>query len=125
MASRILEIYNCPVIVLSYNKENKTFHGSGRSISGINLYEVLSKCSKYILQFGGHEMAAGLTVNEDKIDDFVNEFKAVLNSKLSIFSLFDVVNKLTQSDACPSLPQALIIGAYLKPKWYEEIKVMV
>ena len=42
-------------------------------------------------------------------------------AKLSIFSLFDVVNKLTQSDACPSLPQALIIGAYLKPKWYEEI----
>lgn len=105
VASRILEIYNCPVIVLSYNKENKTFHGSGRSISGINLYEVLSKCSKYILQFGGHEMAAGLTVNEDKIDDFVNEFKAVLNSYDDV--LFENIKKYDTSIVCKDISKKL------------------
>ena len=79
VASRILEKYNCPVIILSYNPENNTYHGSGRSINGINLYSLLTQCSEFIAQFGGHEMAAGLTVNAKDIDNFVNKFNSLVD----------------------------------------------
>lgn len=74
VASRIQEVYTCPVILLTYDEEKTTYHGSCRSIDGINIYDVLNSCSSYIKQFGGHEMAAGLTVEVDKIDDFCNAF---------------------------------------------------
>lgn len=105
VASRILEIYNCPVIIFSHNKENKTYHGSGRSIAGINLYEVLTKCNKNILQFGGHEMAAGLTVSEDKIDNFINDFESTLNTYDD--SLFENIKKYDTTLVCRNINKKL------------------
>ena len=60
VASRLCNRFGCPVILLS--KEGNVAKGSGRSIEGMNLYAALSGASEYLTQYGGHEMAVGLTI---------------------------------------------------------------
>lgn len=62
VSGRIKDAYNRPTIVLTKGKEMPK--GSGRSIDGYNLFEELMKCKEYIYKFGGHPMAAGLTIEE-------------------------------------------------------------
>lgn len=73
VASRILERYNRPVILIC--EEDEIGRGSGRSIDGFNLFENISACKDLLLKFGGHELAAGITIEKSKI----NEFKKRLN----------------------------------------------
>ena len=68
VASRLLEMFQKPVILFSINDGEAT--GSARSVDGFSLYKALSHCSEHILYFGGHVKAAGLTITTDKIDDF-------------------------------------------------------
>ncbi|TGY43752.1 single-stranded-DNA-specific exonuclease RecJ [Clostridium sartagoforme] len=66
VAGRIKEKYNLPCIVLTGAKEMPK--GSARSIEGYNITEELSKCKELIEKFGGHPMAAGLSLKEENID---------------------------------------------------------
>ena len=75
VASRLVERYGKPCIVIS--KSGDVAKGSGRSIDGFSLYDALSYCSDILVQYGGHVLAAGLTVDSDKIDAFrekINEY---------------------------------------------------
>ena len=65
VAGRVKEKYNMPCIVLTKGKEMPK--GSARSIEGYNITEELSKCSELIEKFGGHPMAAGLSIKEENI----------------------------------------------------------
>ena len=65
VAGRVKEKYNLPCIVLSKGKEMPK--GSARSIEGYNITEELSKCANLIEKFGGHPMAAGLSLKEENI----------------------------------------------------------
>ncbi|MCM8711727.1 single-stranded-DNA-specific exonuclease RecJ [Clostridium sp. SYSU_GA19001] len=65
IAGRIREKYNVPAIVLTKGKEG--VKGSGRSIEEYNMFEELLKCKDLLTKFGGHPMAAGLSLEEDKI----------------------------------------------------------
>ncbi len=67
-ASRLAEQYALPTVMISLNGENGK--GSCRSCSGFNLYEALSACSGYLEGFGGHALAAGLTIRRGEIDRF-------------------------------------------------------
>ena len=67
-ASRLAEQYNLPTVMISLSGENGK--GSCRSCSGFNLYEALSACSEYLDGFGGHALAAGLTIRRSQIDPF-------------------------------------------------------
>ncbi len=82
IASRISRKYNRPAIVIGFDG-----HGigkaSGRSIEGLNLVEALSRCSESLDKFGGHEMAAGLTIRKEKIETFAAEFRRVARELLS------------------------------------------
>ena len=78
VASRLVERYNCPVILLTYDKDKNNYHGSCRSVDGINIYDVLCKCSSNIQQFGGHKMAAGLSVKLEEIRNFSDKFLSVM-----------------------------------------------
>ena len=49
--------------------------GSARSISSFNIYQAIKECSQHLSGFGGHKYAAGLTIDEDKIPEFVECFK--------------------------------------------------
>ena len=62
IAGRIREAYNKPVFVLT--KGSDGVKGSGRSIEAYSMYEELVKCSDLLMQFGGHPMAAGLSMEE-------------------------------------------------------------
>ncbi len=75
VASRICEHYGKPAIVLSFDGE--IAHGSGRSIEGFSLYDCINSAREYTEKFGGHALAAGLTLKKDNIDVFrsaVNEY---------------------------------------------------
>lgn len=65
VAGRVRERYNLPTIVMTKGKDMPK--GSARSIEGYNMFEELNKCKEYINKFGGHPMAAGLSVEEDNL----------------------------------------------------------
>ncbi len=67
-ASKLVEKYGKPCIVISASGDRSV--GSGRSISGFSLFDALSASAHTLVKFGGHELAAGLTVKEDDIADF-------------------------------------------------------
>jgi single-stranded-DNA-specific exonuclease len=66
IAGRIKEIYYKPTIVLT--KAEEGVKGSGRSIEAYDMYERLTACKEYFLKFGGHKMAAGLSLKEENIE---------------------------------------------------------
>lgn len=66
IAGRIREKYNLPSFVLT--RAHEGVKGSGRSIEGYNMFEELVKCKNLLDKFGGHPMAAGLSLKEENID---------------------------------------------------------
>ncbi|MEZ4800826.1 MAG: single-stranded-DNA-specific exonuclease RecJ [Flavobacteriales bacterium] len=81
VASRLVEEFYKPSIVLT-ETEGK-LSGSARSIPGIDLYEVLGKCDDLLEQFGGHAMAAGLSMAPKHFDEFRVRFDAIIKEQLS------------------------------------------
>ena len=67
-ASRLAEQFSLPAIMVCLNGD----HGKGscRRYGGFNLFEALSACSRHLLGFGGHALAAGMTISRDKLNDF-------------------------------------------------------
>jgi single-stranded-DNA-specific exonuclease len=82
VASRISRKYHRPTIVIGF-EGNSTGKGSGRSIEGLNLVEALNRCSGSLQKYGGHEMAAGLTIREGDIGDFSEAFRGAARELLS------------------------------------------
>lgn len=88
VASRLCEKYGKPCIVIS--KSGDVAKGSGRSIDGFSLYDALTFCKDILVQYGGHKLAAGLTVETDKIDEFrknINEYAETLPDVLPVLNL--------------------------------------
>lgn len=81
VASRLTEKYYRPAVLLSLEEE--TGKGSARSIPGFHLYDALSRCSTYLLRFGGHQMAAGLEVKRDKLEAFQEVISGVAETLIS------------------------------------------
>ena len=84
VASRITEKYTRPAILVSFEGNDSETpspddvgKGSGRSIKGMNLVDALCYCSEHLVKFGGHELAAGLSVTRGELDTFrrlINEY---------------------------------------------------
>lgn len=75
VASKLLERYLRPVIVLT--DKGEYCKGSARSVEGFSIYAALSACREVLHTFGGHELAAGLSIRSDLTDEFrskINEF---------------------------------------------------
>ncbi|NDI33993.1 single-stranded-DNA-specific exonuclease RecJ [Chengkuizengella sediminis] len=83
VASKILEKYYRPVIVLHIDKETGLAKGSARSIAGFNIYSALSNCEPLLDHFGGHEAAAGLTMQETNISLLRNQLNELAVSWLT------------------------------------------
>ncbi len=80
VASRLVDMFGVPSIVFAQKSQEDgdiVFVGSARSVAGINIVALLYACSPWIERFGGHEMAAGLSVGADKIDQFTAHFTAI------------------------------------------------
>jgi single-stranded-DNA-specific exonuclease len=73
VASRMMHNYHRPVVLISL--QDGMGKGSGRSVEGLNLYDALAACGPFLESFGGHAMAAGLLIREEKIADFQNAFE--------------------------------------------------
>lgn len=73
VASRLQKRYHRPTIVIGLN-ETGLGKGSGRSIEGISIVKALHDCSAHLELFGGHDMAAGLNIQAEKVDAFREAF---------------------------------------------------
>jgi single-stranded-DNA-specific exonuclease len=82
VASRISRKYHRPTIVIGFDSEG-IGKASGRSIEGLNLVEALSRCADKIDKYGGHEMAAGLTIQQRNVSVFADAFRAAARDLLS------------------------------------------
>ena len=82
VAAKISEEYNLPTILFS--KSGDSYHGSARSIAGVNVYEVIKECGDLLLGFGGHSQAAGVTVSAQNLDAFAQKLSGVIGEKTNI-----------------------------------------
>jgi single-stranded-DNA-specific exonuclease len=73
VASRVIEEFGKPAILI--NLENGLGQGSGRSIEGFNLHDALCACREHLVRFGGHELAAGLRIQSDRVAAFAQAFE--------------------------------------------------
>ena len=109
IAGRIREQYNKPTFVLT--KSEKAVKGSGRSIEEYNMFEELGKSKKYLSQFGGHPMAAGLSLEEENIP----LFRQSLNE----------LSTLTDEDLIPKVFIDVVLPlGYINEELIEELKIL-
>lgn len=92
VSSKITDMYFKPSILLCL--EDGIGKGSGRSVPGFDLHEALTKCLDTIDKFGGHAMAVGITIKEDKIPEFKEEFE-----KIAIDSHIEEIMPIINIDA--------------------------
>lgn len=92
VASRLVDKFFRPTIVANIEvDEGGIVQGSARSIPGFCILDAISACSEHLVAFGGHEMAAGVTIKADRVDQFVEDFEAYAAAHLDHE---DVVAKL-------------------------------
>ncbi|USB34287.1 single-stranded-DNA-specific exonuclease RecJ [Paenibacillus sp. YPG26] len=81
VASKILERYYRPTIILGINPETGECKGSARSIPGFDLYEALIECADLLDHYGGHTAAAGMSLHREALEDFerrLNDYAAAI-----------------------------------------------
>ncbi|MDQ0214590.1 single-stranded-DNA-specific exonuclease [Oikeobacillus pervagus] len=83
VASRLVEKYYRPTIVLSYDVEAGLAKGSARSIAGFDLFKNLSSCRELLPHFGGHPMAAGMTLNIHDVEELRERLNRLASEQLS------------------------------------------
>ncbi|MFA7688110.1 MAG: single-stranded-DNA-specific exonuclease RecJ [Moheibacter sp.] len=81
VASRLTETYYRPTLVLTDGKEGE-ITGSARSVKDFDLYEIIDACSDFLLQYGGHKFAAGLTLKKENFPLFKNKFEELVKEKI-------------------------------------------
>ena len=108
VASRLVEKYNRPAIMLS--TIDGVAKGSARSINGFNIYEALESCEDLLLQFGGHEAAAGIALEIENIPEFRRRFNNILNQNMSADDMIPEINvdtKISFSEITPKFVRIL------------------
>jgi single-stranded-DNA-specific exonuclease len=91
VASRCIEKYYRPTIIFTKSGEGVAA-GSARSVAGFDLYSAVEACAEYLVQFGGHMHAAGMTIELEKIDAFRKAFDEIVRSRITAEQLIPVVN---------------------------------
>ena len=117
VASRITEKYARPAILVSFEgnesltpSPDDVGKGSGRSIKGMNLVDALCHCSDHLVKFGGHELAAGLSVTRGELDTFrrlINEYAVSNLSEKDMVQTVEADCELDFSDVNISLAKSI------------------
>lgn len=81
VASRLIETYYRPTVVLT--KSGDVLAGSARSVPGFNLYEAVHACREYLLGYGGHFAAAGLSLLPENFEAFSNKFEESVSNTIT------------------------------------------
>lgn len=108
VASRLVEKYYRPTIMLT--TIDGIAKGSARSITNFNIYEALQKCEDMLIHFGGHQAAAGLAVELDKLNEFKNKFNQIVKESIKEEDLLPEIiidAKIKLSDITPKFLRIL------------------
>jgi len=108
VASRLVEKYYRPSVLLT--TIDGIAKGSARSINGFNIYEALQKCDDLLLHFGGHQAAAGLALDVEKVDEFRIRLNEVLKSSITSEDLSEEItidSKIRFSEITPKFLRIL------------------
>jgi len=81
VASKLKELYNRPVVMISF--QNGIGKGSARSINGFDLYKAFSQCADLLENYGGHKMAAGLSIQVEALPEFTRRLKKIASAEIS------------------------------------------
>ena len=81
VASRLIEKSYKPTIIITDFDEN-LLTGSVRSVSGFDVYGALTKCEKFLYQFGGHKFAAGIKIEKSKLNAFIEHFEKTVQESV-------------------------------------------
>ena len=118
VSSKVTEKYGLPSILISFDAssgEDSVWDigkGSGRSIKGFNLVEALSYAKDYLVKFGGHELAAGLTIYRKNLDAFrdkINEYANMILSEEDLYYKIEADRELNISDISLNLAKELAL----------------
>ena len=90
VASRLIETYYRPTLV--FTKSGDYLAASGRSVPGFNLYQALHECKDFMIQFGGHEAAAGLTLLPENYIAFKKRFQEIVAKNIQPHQLEPEIN---------------------------------
>ena len=109
VASRLIDHYFRPTIVLTSANGKAT--GSARSVPGFNVYEAIHACRELLDNYGGHFYAAGITLPENKVDEFIARFEQVVSATI------------TEDQLVPEIEiDAEIPPDFVKPAFYNLLK---
>lgn len=98
-AGRLCEKYNKPVILMTAKEDGETVTGSARSPEGVSIYDILNECDSEKFRFGGHDAAAGLSLNIKDVPEFINQVeKVALRHKVEPIKKIDVDMELKLSE---------------------------
>lgn len=117
VASRLVERFHRPTIMIAIDEDEGK--GSARSIPGFHLYEALKECEEYLLKYGGHKYAAGLSILPEKIQPFREKFKKVSEGKLTkddLISRLFIDSELELEQINPELVRVLELFAPFGPQ---------
>lgn len=81
VASRLIEYYYKPTLVFTKTR-NKELCASARSVKGFDLYHALENCSDLLIKFGGHKLAAGLSLKEENFHIFKDKFESIVKNQI-------------------------------------------
>ena len=103
VASRLIEQYHRPTIVLT--KSGDTVTGSGRSILGFNLHDGLEQCKDLLIGYGGHYFAAGMTLLPENVELLAERFEEIVSNTVEekhFTPVIDINAEISLSDCTPS-----------------------
>lgn len=82
VASRIVDRFYRPTVMINTASDEQKAQGSARSIPGFDILNAINACSKHLICFGGHKAAAGITINPENIEKFAADFEAYARDNL-------------------------------------------
>jgi len=113
VASRVVERFGRPTFLVAFDGE--TGRASGRSISRFDLHAALVQCGDLLERFGGHHMAAGLTIRRDRLEAFRERFNALVAGKLSQEELGPEQRVDIELPLCEASDELERLGRHLEP----------
>jgi single-stranded-DNA-specific exonuclease len=111
VASRLVDLFNRPAFVISLN--NGIGKGSGRSVSGFNIYKGIQQCEHLLLSFGGHYHAAGISIKEENISEFAKLLDDITGKSTESF---ETVPQISIDTECPI--------ENITPDWLAQMEIL-
>ncbi len=119
VASRLVEHFYRPTVVLTLSDDGSLYTGSARSVRNFDLYGALSQCSDVLDHFGGHTFAAGLSLKPENLTAFQQKFEKVVSETISddaIAPIVDIDEEIQLHDVTIPLYEVLKFFAPFGPQ---------